>query len=107
MSCQNIQLMPYLEAKVLDKVGDTGLVLGLEASTGVDDKGDRGSGGALVKGSNLDAVAGLGDGGGVTGLEDGGDQVQGLAGGGDGQHYGLQECQDEKKRVVCLVGLSV
>ena len=79
----------YLEAKVLDKVGDTGLVLGLETSTGVDDKGDGSGGRALINGSDLDAVAGLGDSGGVTGLEDGGDQVQGLAGGGDGQHCAI------------------
>lgn len=81
--------MYYLEAKVLDKVGDTGLVLGLETGTSVDDEGDGGGRRALVNGSDLDAVAGLGDSGGVSGLEDGGDQVQGLAGGGDGQHFSI------------------
>jgi len=70
-------------------VGDTGLVLGLEARTGVDDKRDGGGGGGLVKGSDLDTVAGLGDSGGVTGLEESGDQVQGLTGRGNGQHISM------------------
>jgi hypothetical protein len=86
----------YLETKVLDIVGNTGLILGLEASTSVDDQGDGSGGRAFVKGSNLDAVASLGDGGGVAGLKDGRNQVQGLAGRGDGQHCALYQLTREE-----------
>ena len=97
-------MIVYLEAKVLDKVGDTGLVVGLEAGSGIDDQGDGCGGGVLVQGSNLDAVVGLGDGGGVTGLEDGGDQVQGLASRGDGEHDA--EGGDVRNREPMVMGMK-
>ena len=52
-------MLPNLESKILQSVGDTGLIL--EPASGLDQESDGGSGLAMVNGSDLDTAGGVDD----------------------------------------------